>query len=300
MGAHTVYACFRKWRAPGTTSQTQTSTKEKEKKMKQIIGFMTLLALTVSTTNAQDRLMKPYLKASIGSLSVEASDDSAPYSDTFDLGGGDVAFESGEDKFTGLDGDGVLLEVGMGKEVAQNLFIEGSLIFADISLDGDLGWAETWRIEDSGGSVVASGSDANPKWADVSIDLMVIAGMIDANYDLMKLVSKDTPFSLMAGLGLGFSYNTLDEIKIKSIYSGYNAKVEGDETLNLAWRINVGVGYAITESLSLNLTYQYMDLGTAESGKKTSDSDGDTWESSSSMEFDITAQNIALGLRYTF
>ena len=96
---------------------------------KLIYVFSAVLVLTTLNVKAQNnRLMKPYLKTNISYLSVELTDmeidtvDSAPLP-----GGGTLSIQS--TATYDLDGGGVMVDIGTGVEVVDNLHISASLAY---------------------------------------------------------------------------------------------------------------------------------------------------------------------------
>jgi opacity protein-like surface antigen len=105
------------------------------------------------------------------------------------------------------------------------------------------------------------------------------------------------------GAGVGFAnveISSFSEVGIGSISGGpAMAYADDNDEWNFAWALHAGVGFEITEALTLELAYRYLDLGDAESGDLIA-SDG-TNTIDNPMEFnDITSHDVKLGVRYTF
>ncbi|CAI9415873.1 hypothetical protein ANOBCDAF_03577 [Pleomorphomonas sp. T1.2MG-36] len=96
------------------------------------------------------------------------------------------------------------------------------------------------------------------------------------------------------GGGIGASYLRTSEINgsAKDATSGKNP--DGAGKWNFAWALMAGVEYPISDSLSLDLGYRYLNLGDARSGYVT-----DGQGVSTRMDYkDITAHEVRVGLRY--
>lgn len=78
-----------------------------------------------------------------------------------------------------------------------------------------------------------------------------------------------------------------------------SAFADDNDEWNLAWAVHAGIGFDVTDALTLELAYRYLDLGDAASGDIIA-SDG-TNLVDNPMEFeDITSHDVKLGVRYTF
>jgi opacity protein-like surface antigen len=68
---------------------------------------------------------------------------------------------------------------------------------------------------------------------------------------------------------------------------------------NFAWALYAGLGFEVTDALTLELSYRYLDMGDAESGDLV-DYLGNN-PNDNPMEFhDITSHDIRVGMRYNF
>ncbi len=109
-----------------------------------------------------------------------------------------------------------------------------------------------------------------------------------------------TPF---IGAGIGTSRNTISSfVDIGATQAGANilstTYAESASKWNLAWALYAGLAYKVTPGLSLELTYRYVDLGTARTGL-TNSFDGVTVVNASPFNFGtITSQDVMLGFRW--
>jgi opacity protein-like surface antigen len=108
-----------------------------------------------------------------------------------------------------------------------------------------------------------------------------------------------TPF---VGFGVGTSYNMIsgfrdDNIQIASgVTNGSVANFADNGTWNFAWAAHAGLAYRVTPSVTLELGYSYLDLGSARPGAFTL-VDGTTGASSIVMK-NITSHDLTLGMRW--
>ena len=108
-----------------------------------------------------------------------------------------------------------------------------------------------------------------------------------------------TPF---VGFGIGTSYNMIsgfrdDGIQIASgITHASVANFADNGKWNLAWAAHAGLAYRISPSVTLELAYSYVDLGSARPGAFTL-MDGTTGASSIVLK-DITSHDLKLGVRW--
>jgi opacity protein-like surface antigen len=237
------------------------------------------------------------VKANLAYLDVEADFDLENEETRTEVVGGDVESEYNHTIASGdMDGDGILAELGVGYEVIQSLRLEGSLSYGRANVDTKKVNGYDLYVKQINGEEVDREIDSGVWPWDVEADIATFVGMADANYVFTDLFMPDSPFSAFAGLGLGFAYNMLDEITIKfedEADGPQKETIDGDSSVDFAWRINVGAEYAINEQWTANLTYQYMDLGTAEADQKGIDDEGEG-------EFDLTAHALSIGATYKF
>jgi len=108
-----------------------------------------------------------------------------------------------------------------------------------------------------------------------------------------------TPF---IGAGVGTSYNRIsgfrdDNVQIVSgVTNGSVANFADNGKWNFAWAAHAGLSYKVFPSVTLELAYSYVDLGSARPGAFTL-VDGTTGASSIVMK-DITSHDLKLGVRW--
>ena len=186
--------------------------------------------------------------------------------------------------------------------VEFNPYVSAKLRYTDMSSDITL--ADTFTIEDNvmGGSV-AIGTSVKTSNGNVRAELeynknqnaeksfaMNFAGVVDFQGNLevetqsvmlngyydIDTGSKLTPY-VGAGIGLAKTEATLTGL-------GYSQSVD-DNTF--AWQVGAGVGYNVTEKITVDAGYRYVDYG------NFSNSDYD-------VDVETSAHELYLGARYTF
>jgi opacity protein-like surface antigen len=112
-----------------------------------------------------------------------------------------------------------------------------------------------------------------------------------------------TPF---IGAGVGAAYNHVSAFQDNGvIYNGgvlANGVTYGADAgiWNLAWAVHAGLAYHVTNNLTVELAYSYMNLGSAITGP-TNSFDGVTVVNQSGFTLkDITSNDIKLGVRWNF
>jgi opacity protein-like surface antigen len=105
-----------------------------------------------------------------------------------------------------------------------------------------------------------------------------------------------TPY---VGAGIGTSRNTISHLRDINTPNGATWYANDASKWNLAWALHAGVGYEVTDQLTLDLAYRYVDLGDARTGA-FHDARGNA-ASIEPMHFKrITSHDVLLGLRWNF
>jgi opacity protein-like surface antigen len=114
-----------------------------------------------------------------------------------------------------------------------------------------------------------------------------------------------TPF---VGAGVGFSRNTISNfgdfstcvnIQNCALTGGSDAFGGTASTWSFAWALHAGLAYQLSQNVTLELAYRYIDLGKARSGDLVA-FDG-TNNIYNPMEFNhLTSNDVKLGLRFNF
>jgi opacity protein-like surface antigen len=142
--------------------------------------------------------------------------------------------------------------------------------------------------------------------------LRSIVGLLNAYVD-MGTWAGVTPF---VGVGLGFASNSLSGFTDSGVaseyidgivYNGnsptYTNSVGSGTATNFAWALHAGLAYTVNPNLKLELSYRYLNLGEAESGNVYCFTPGQHACDQIGAPIyinDLTAQDIRLGMRWTF
>lgn len=97
------------------------------------------------------------------------------------------------------------------------------------------------------------------------------------------------------GAGAGASYLRTSDVKSSAQDASTGNYPKGAGKWNFAWALMAGVEYPISDRLSLDLGYRYLNLGDAETGTVTANPGGAVTK----IKYeDIQAHEVRLGLRY--
>ena len=101
-----------------------------------------------------------------------------------------------------------------------------------------------------------------------SKNITSLAGMVVGYIDFKEVnLFNDRTAVPFVGAGLGIARNRLKGFQIK--FPSTNTIVPGAEKTNLAWKITAGVGFKLDENETLELSWQYTDLGSLYTGRGT-------------------------------
>jgi opacity protein-like surface antigen len=115
--------------------------------------------------------------------------------------------------------------------------------------------------------------------------------MFNAYYDLGNW-GGITPY---VGAGVGTAYNIMSDVYFTDNPNLVN-KIQGDSRLSLAWSVNAGFGWQVSDRAVLDFGYRFMNYGKANSG--VIDSGGFT--NPMVRVEDMSAHEFKVGLRYHF
>lgn len=130
------------------------------------------------------------------------------------------------------------------------------------------------------------------------------ASKLDSDSFLFNMyfdIHTGTVFTPYVGAGIGVTNASMDYNFKSGRYSIPESRVSD---WKLSWNVGAGVGVAVTKNLTLDLGYRYSDLGrfAGRAGLYKDDyTAGSTWRTAEDrMEYDLTAHEVTLGVRYTF
>jgi opacity protein-like surface antigen len=132
------------------------------------------------------------------------------------------------------------------------------------------------------------GTLAAPLGGSLSTSVRTYTLMFNGYYDLGNYRG----FVPYVGAGVGLAHNAMSSVS----FSAFPNAILGEDRWSLAWSLMAGVGYQITDRMTVDFGYRYIDMGKAESG--TIDTAGFT---NPRVRFDdLTAHEFKVGIRFAF
>ncbi|MFM2477357.1 outer membrane protein [Celerinatantimonas sp. MCCC 1A17872] len=146
------------------------------------------------------------------------------------------------------------------------------------------------------GSSITSGTVTYDEASKLNIKSTTL--MLSGQIDMASLFGQDDwMFHPYVGLGIGVSRNKLNNFKLYSSDGSSSVTLNnGDTRTDFAWQTKLGVTYAATDHIVLDLSYAYNDYGKVKS--KTTDYSSS--ETIYATEMDYHTQQIMLDMRYFF
>ena len=121
--------------------------------------------------------------------------------------------------------------------------------------------------------------------------LSTYTGMVNIYYDLGRFRN----FAPYVGAGVGVAYHRMAEVYFTENPNLVN-RIEGNEDATLAWSLQAGTGYQISDRTILDFGYRYINLGRIKSGRV----DSANFVNPPVKIDDITAHEFKVGFRYHF
>ena len=120
-------------------------------------------------------------------------------------------------------------------------------------------------------------------------------GVVESN---LSAVASDFPSADLGTPGVALVPSTACP-GLRNGADSFVCSVNGDES-NLGWQILAGLGYAITDNLSWDTNYKYLDSGTASfNGTRTNNRSGLSTQFVADLE-DVGSHTVMTGFRYRF
>lgn len=118
-------------------------------------------------------------------------------------------------------------------------------------------------------------------------------GLVNAYVDLGTWYGV-TPF---AGVGLGVAHVQLTDHRDINVPTGGVAYSPDTATTNFAWALYAGLGYEVSERLSLELAYRYLNMGDAEAGNLATFTGVNNIADSTTLE-NLHSHDVKVGMRW--
>ena len=123
---------------------------------------------------------------------------------------------------------------------------------------------------------------------------------INGFYDFESFAISSSLVTPYLGGGIGISRNKMG-VTTEVSAGGGTAWLDGNKVSQFAYKLAAGTLVSLTESLSLDINYQYVDLGSFKSGLGYVASGGATGNLTEALNGgEIKTQELMVGLQYTF
>lgn len=103
-----------------------------------------------------------------------------------------------------------------------------------------------------------------------------------------------TPY---VGAGIGFGHYSVEGLKDVNVPAGSVFFAEDNSETNFAWAIHAGFSYDVTDRVTLDLGYRYLNVGDISSGRVTA-FDGSSSYTELEIE-DVESHDLMLGVRFS-
>lgn len=100
------------------------------------------------------------------------------------------------------------------------------------------------------------------------------------------------------GAGIGASRNTIHNFRDVNVANNGVAYADSASTWNFAWALHAGIGYKVTDAMTIDLGYSYVDLGKARTGDVRPFNGPGTIDNPTHFR-NITSHDVKLGVRYS-
>ena len=124
---------------------------------------------------------------------------------------------------------------------------------------------------------------------------------VNGFYDFQPFSIHNTPITPYLGGGLGISRNKMgtDVLHLNGVPNGLT--INGDTINQFAYKLAAGTLISLTQQLSLDVNYQYVNLGAFKGGTERINNDGTTSRLQRGLNGgEIKTQELMVGLQYKF
>ncbi|MDA7843268.1 outer membrane beta-barrel protein [Methylophilaceae bacterium] len=124
---------------------------------------------------------------------------------------------------------------------------------------------------------------------------------INGFYDFQPFSIRNTAITPYLGGGVGISRNKMETIVLQENGSPLGTTFNGDTINQFTYKLSVGTLVSLTEQLSLDVNYQYVNLGAFKGGTERKDNGVFAGNLQRGINGgDIKTQELIVGLQYTF
>ena len=124
---------------------------------------------------------------------------------------------------------------------------------------------------------------------------------INGFYDFQPFSIRNTAITPYLGGGIGISRNKMGTINGHTSGTYNNTDIDGNTINQFAYKLSAGTLFSLTEQLSLDVNYQYVNLGAFKGGTEHTNTDLSTSIYQRGINGgEIKTQEIMVGLQYKF
>ena len=179
-------------------------------------------------------------------------------------------------------GTGYVFGLSLGKYITNNFRLE-----IEASQRGGLEYDTEYASEPNLGTTTK---------ADIDTQSIFINGF----YNFESFAISGSSITPYLGGGIGISRNKMG-VTTEDSAGGGTAYLDGNKVSQFAYKLAAGTLVSLTESLSLDINYQYVDLGSFKSGLGYVASGGATGNLTEALNGgEIKTQELMVGLQYKF
>ena len=135
----------------------------------------------------------------------------------------------------------------------------------------------------------------------LAADLDSTSIFVNGFYDFQPFIIRNTAITPYLGGGIGISRNKMD--KVNELIAGVSQGViiDGDTVNQFAYKLSAGTLVSLTEQLSLDVNYQYVNLGAFKSGVRVEVNGAFSQNLVKGVNGgEIKTQELMVGLQYKF
>ena len=135
----------------------------------------------------------------------------------------------------------------------------------------------------------------------LAADLDSTSIFVNGFYDFQPFSISNTAITPYLGGGIGISRNKIGETTEYAAGVGTGNTIEGDTVNQFAYKLSAGTLVSLTEQLSLDVNYQYVNLGAFKGGVRVETNGVFNQNLVNGVNGgDIKTQELMVGLQYTF
>ncbi len=144
-----------------------------------------------------------------------------------------------------------------------------------------------------------------PEPQPVSASLDTVTAMFAGYVELAGLGLALGPVEPFLGAGIGIAHHDIGPVRyaFPGLSASATTVIQGGETTSFAAMLTAGVGMRLSERVTLDLAYRYLDLGQVASGAGPATitrTSGTRVLDIAGTKADLTSHGVALGLRFHF